>query len=498
VPVEQETGLTPSERYLGKLCRASFLSLWSYPNLYTDKGVTERNRLGKELCDLLVIFENNIIIFSDKSCQVPDTGDVSLDWKRWYKRAIKRSADQIFGAERWLAEFPKRIFLDPLCTKPFPLDVPSPQDWTVHRIVVALGAGERAAKYFGGGSRGSLMLVPSIVGDKHLSDELPAGPFRVGEIEPSKGFVHIFDDVTLDIVMREVDTISDFVDYLQRKADFLRSGRVFMCHGEEEALAYYLSNLDDQQNPSFELPLEAKIDPTFKIVLSEGLWDEYKNGEFFAIKSELQSAGAFVDTLIEGFSEHILDGTLAYGNERGLKNHERNVRFLAAEPRRQRAMMAHAMLQKMSTTPRNVRSSVVLKSTLPDTMFVFLLLPKDAGQSQHNYRIQRQDMLEAYAHVVKFQNPTVKHVYGIATEPGLGNRGRSEDLMSFDFSEWTEADDIRAKQIQDAGRILVDVNQRSLFFDPPNTSRPELAFGNRKERRKAKALARRQPSGPAF
>lgn len=487
--VEQETGITPSERYLGKLCRASFLSLWSYPNLYTDKGVTDRNRLGKELCDLLVIFENNVVIFSDKSCQVPDTGDVSLDWKRWYKRAIKRSADQIFGAERWLAEFPNRIYLDPLCSKPFPLDVPSSQNWTIHRIVVALGAGERTAKFFGDDSRGSLMLVPWITGDQHLKDEPPGGPFRIGEIDPAKGFVHVFDDITLDIVLGELDTISDFVTYLNKKVEFLRSGKI-LAHGEEALLAYYLTNLDDDYNPSFDLPVAFKAEHETALVLSEDLWDGYQDSDYCQMRRELQSAGAFVDKLIENFSRHILDGTLAYGNERELRDHERNVRFLAAEPRHRRGMMAHVILQKLATTPKNVRSSVVLPSTLPDTMFVFLLFPMSVGQTSNNYRIERQRMLEAYAYVVKYQNPTVKRVYGIAIEPGNTRRGRSEDLMSFDFTGWTDADNENAQKIQDEGQILTDVSHRSALLDPPNTSRPDLALGNRRERRKAKALAR--------
>jgi hypothetical protein len=30
-PVEKAVPVTPAERYLGKLCQRSFLSLWSYP-----------------------------------------------------------------------------------------------------------------------------------------------------------------------------------------------------------------------------------------------------------------------------------------------------------------------------------------------------------------------------------------------------------------------------------------------------------------------------------
>jgi hypothetical protein len=69
---ERGRGLTPSERYLKRLCEKTFLSLWSFPNLF--KGP------GDELCDMLVVYENDVIIFSDKSCAFPDTGSLELDW----------------------------------------------------------------------------------------------------------------------------------------------------------------------------------------------------------------------------------------------------------------------------------------------------------------------------------------------------------------------------------------------------------------------------------
>jgi hypothetical protein len=56
-------GLTESERYLANLCEKSFLSLWSYPNVFRDQGRNEGKGDGKELCDLLVVFDRDVIIF---------------------------------------------------------------------------------------------------------------------------------------------------------------------------------------------------------------------------------------------------------------------------------------------------------------------------------------------------------------------------------------------------------------------------------------------------
>jgi len=145
----RSSGLTPSERYLRSLCDRSFLTLWSYPNLYKAPG--------QELCDLLVVFGHHVIIFSDKSCDFPNTGNLKLDWSRWYRRSIKKSADQVFGAERWIRSHPDRIFTDSRCTQRFPLDLPPRDQVSFHRLVVALGAAERSRAHLGGS--GSLMLI---------------------------------------------------------------------------------------------------------------------------------------------------------------------------------------------------------------------------------------------------------------------------------------------------------------------------------------------------
>jgi hypothetical protein len=214
-PVEKGKGVTRAENYLGVLCDRTFLSLWSYP------GVHRPNPSGnKEICDLLVVFHNHIIIFSDKDCVFPDTGDLNQDWNRWYRRAIKGAADQIWGAERWIKRNPDKLYLDPECKQPFPIELPDPSKAVFHRIVVAHSGAERCQREMGGGS-GSLMIVSNTVGDMHYAGEPHNGtPFQIGQVDPTKGFIHVFDDISLDIVMKTLDTVSDFTAYLTKKEQF--------------------------------------------------------------------------------------------------------------------------------------------------------------------------------------------------------------------------------------------------------------------------------------
>lgn len=112
--VFKSAGSTPSERLLTKLCEQSFLGFSSYANTYHDQGGP------KELCDLLVIYGNHIILFSDKSCAFPDSGQLNVDWSRWFRKAIMESAKQVRGAERWLKEHPDRVFVDHKCAQRLP------------------------------------------------------------------------------------------------------------------------------------------------------------------------------------------------------------------------------------------------------------------------------------------------------------------------------------------------------------------------------------------
>lgn len=75
--------MTPSEAYLAELSRRAFLSPWLYSNVFTDEGQRAGKGVGRELCDLLVVFGNDVIVFSDKHIGLSQQGDVGVNWTRW-------------------------------------------------------------------------------------------------------------------------------------------------------------------------------------------------------------------------------------------------------------------------------------------------------------------------------------------------------------------------------------------------------------------------------
>jgi hypothetical protein len=110
--INRGTGKTPTERHLAKLADRTFLNLWSYPNVFIDKRSAPTAQ-GQELCDLLVVCDPYVLVFSDKHVAWQGDEKLSLSWKRWYKRAIAHSVRQIRGAQRWIDTYPDRIFIDP-------------------------------------------------------------------------------------------------------------------------------------------------------------------------------------------------------------------------------------------------------------------------------------------------------------------------------------------------------------------------------------------------
>lgn len=436
-------GVTEAERYLAELCKRTFLSLWSYPRVFKDQGKPKDKGEGKELCDLLVVFENHILIFSDKDCRFNDAIDLSLAWSRWFKKTVQKSAEQVWGAERWIKNFPTRLFLDSRCLVPFPINLPDPKRTIFHRIVVAHDA-SRACRAKLGGS-GSLMLDNSLVGDAHLEM-----PFTIGQIDPAKGYIHVFDDTTLDIVMDTLDTITDFTTYLTKKERFLSGKRFVRAAGEEELLAVYFRGMNRKGEHDFVF--DGKYDV---LMFPEGFWDEFTGSPERQAQIESDKISYTWDDLIEKFAFHAMSGTQYFTSGKPLREQEVVFRFLARESRTRRRSLAislHETLEKSIEAP--MLSARVMQPTEGESLYyVFLFLKCKPGATADEYRSVRKNLLANYCLVTKLVHPDAQHIIGIASEAGLPPQ-RSEDLIYLDVTRWSSADQARAKQIQEEFGLL--------------------------------------------
>ena len=444
LPVVKAEGVTDSERYLAKLAGKSFLNLWSYPSLYRDQKQSGSGD-GKELCDLLVVCGRQIIIFSEKTIAWPN-GELDVAWKRWVKRAVRVAAKQAQGAERWITKYPDRVFLDRGCKTHFPIDLPSPEDRVIHRVVVAKGAAEACREHVPNSS-GSMIIKPAIKGNRHWSSAPgEIEPFSIGDVDPAGSFVHVIDDVALDIIMRELDTIRDFTDYLDKKEVFVRSGRLFRAHGEENLLAYYEVRINDEGVHDF-VPNREKHE---QVEIDRFLYSNLRVDARYVARRQADKISYLWDELITNFTTHIIDGTSITpdGYEFDLKKSELGVRYMALEPRFARRSHGEA-----------VRGALEIGMTR-DRFFRTIMSPTDAKRNEtaffihtfkylnwmeqeggyKKYRAKRAECTQVYARGLLEAYPHLKRVVGIALEPPGQGRGSSQDLVYAEQYDWTDED----------------------------------------------------------
>lgn len=456
--VVRSKGVTQAERYLQRLCDRTFLSLWSYTNVYRGQRSGGGKGDGKELCDLLVVFGDDVLIFSDKSGAFPDTGNVHTDWSRWFRKAVAESACQAWGAERWLKKFPDAVFLDAACTQPLPLKIPPPDRIRVHRIVVAHNVADRCSQFFPGSSP-TLMFDSSIGGKDHYRDAGTYQPFCIGWIDADRPFVHVFDDASLEIILKTRDTITDLVEYLRWKEALIESARsrkvVLRYCGEEDLLANYLPR--GGRPAGFSLPND--IDYFF---LEEGDWKAFESSPERASQLAADSGSYLWDAVIEQFNANILGGT-SYNPQgpdhrepRPIADREKTLRFMAREKRVRRRFLSEILLDLVRTTTSSQWARrVVLPSKPGDAHYCFLAFPHSASHSLEEYRLVRTRLLEALCHVTKLICPEAVDIVGFATQPGLETSPRSEDVAYLDARQWSEEQNEYARQLQIQYGLLV-------------------------------------------
>ena len=82
------------------------------------------------------------------------------------------------------------------------------------------------------------------------------------------------DDVTLDIILGELDTVVDFTDYLTKKAAFARSGLLRSAAGEQDLLAHYAIRVNEDGEHDFR---EDRRSDTAPLDLAPGQYERFES-----------------------------------------------------------------------------------------------------------------------------------------------------------------------------------------------------------------------------
>jgi hypothetical protein len=217
-----------AEETVHTLAENTFLLDWCYLNPKLPDG--------KELCDLLIVYDDTAIIWQIK--------DLRLDENNRYKKEeVEKNLRQLSGARRQMFDLKTNITL----TNP-----------------------RRGNELFHPSNIKNIFLISVLFGE---------GEDYLSPAENIKGYTaHIFTKDFTQIILEELDTIYDFVGYLKAKEELLKTKKGFIIGGgEEELLAAYLL-----ENRSF-----SQFDGHDFIVIDPGCWKMFQEKvEYKARKAE--------------------------------------------------------------------------------------------------------------------------------------------------------------------------------------------------------------------
>jgi len=335
--------MTPSEEFVYELANKTFLPFWSFANPIGKKD--------KELCDVLVICDNVVIIISVKEIKVSEGKNIDVQYERWIKKAIHASCDQIHGAERYILSSDKILLND----RKTWVDLPERSHLKIYRIAVAFG---------------SLETFP-----------LPTGDF-------GNGFVHVFDEKSTFTIFDELDTITDFIEYLEAKEKFF-VGRRIQASSECDFLAFYLQTNFD---------IGPKVD---LLSLDNNLWEKYiKSKEYAKWQNEIKQSFFWDNMINHLFNYHIRNNQ----SEVKRANLELAIRMINLESRWNRIELGMIL--------DNMRDSKVKARMLKPLhgkrhTYVFLKL------TSKNWDIKEKE-LELRSCVARVENPDTEIIIGIS------------------------------------------------------------------------------------
>ena len=445
--INKSKGLSGTEKMLAELCEKTFLNIWSYPNIYKSDG--------KELCDILVVFENHVYLFFDresKKFENPEK-DISLQWERWRKEVIEKQMVTVAGAKKYILAGGK-LFLDQKNLTPFP--IPIPGNPIVHKIIVAHGAKEACKNFSEANLSGSLAIGYSTT----VREEMNV-PFMLNMDKQDP--VHVFDSHNLEIILNELDTVHDFTAYITEKERAIeRYDTIYYC-GEEDLLGHYFMHYDPSRNTYTIGDDRTDVNGIF---IAEGEWETLVRSTPYRNRKQANSAFQIWDELIQRTGQNAIDG-IVKGNG-NIFNSQSAIYEMAKEPRFYRRTLSEVMIAAIKNFSENIpglaRNMSYMPSFYNNKAYVFLQVRHpNIIDYENDYRPKRQAMLELACGAAKNKYPHLKKVIGIGIDAPKFSSTNAEDFILLECSQWSEEDK----------KIYEEANKGVNFFSS-NTMKEEM------------------------
>lgn len=420
VKIERCAAVNQTEKILAQLCDHAFLKMWVFPNPYREPN--------KELCDVLVIFDNNVIIFSVKDIKYnKDKGDIA--WQRWKRKAIDESINQIVGAEKWLKKHPDKIFIDPACKNPIPINLK--KNIRIYRMVIAHGVSDIISSNKNNIS-GSLAIKYS---DMNYPKEIPYS------VElPKDPIYHILDTANLEIVLNELDTITDFLNYLKEKEKTIKNCNAVIYSGEEDLMARYIGTIEYSTGKHY---LVKDLNKNAILKLEDIIWRDFSRSYEYLEKKNSDSISYIWDEILAEVCNYALNGELI-GNV-DVFNEDSPIKEMAKESRFHRRILSFGIQNAIDEFPDiiegNNRKVRFILSEDNQTAYVFLQIKYNEREDYENIvRPRRKQMLNVACGTLKNKYSKLKKVIGIAINSPKHHVYKDQDYILLNCQKWKRED----------------------------------------------------------
>lgn len=418
--IERGIPVNTTEKTLSDLCDLAFLKLWSFPNPYKEPG--------KELCDVLVVFDNNIIIFSVKNIKYNENKGLA-GWQRWKRKAIDESITQINGAEKWIKNHPDQIYLNKNCNTIIPIN--SKKKFKIYRIVVAHGISDSIANIPGNtsGSLGIKYSDNNDFEDVQYFVELPKSPIY-----------HILDSANLEILLKELDTITDFINYLKEKEKAIKLSKIVTYTGEEDVMGQYLRTIEPETGKHYILKDKNK---DLIVDFENTIWKNFSNSYEYKEKKILDKSSYLWDKYLQQLCEYALNGELT-GNI-DIFQESSPIKEMAKESRFYRRILSGGIIQSVNYFPEiaddYTRQVRLIMSEDNKSAYVFLQIKYNEQDDYETVvRPKRRQMLNIACGTLKNKHSFLQKIVGIAINSPKHHIYADQDYILLDCKKWTRKD----------------------------------------------------------
>lgn len=304
-----------AEEIVHNLATKTFLIDWCYQNPKLNSG--------KELCDLLVIFDSVAIIWQIK--------DLKLDKNGKYKKSeVDKNLRQLSGARRQLFELKTTIEL----------------------------SNNRRKETFDQGKIKEIFLISVLMGE---GEDYYSALKKVKDQD-----AHIFTRDFTQTVLNELDTVSDFCTYLRAKEELFTGKKrsIVVTGGEEDLLAVYI-----REGHSFD-----KFKGANNILIEGGAWEALLKDPRFIKKKEQ-------DRISYGW-----DGIINWTHE-GSERYELVARELARSNRFERRYLSKVFMDARVLAHEEKSGANLFRRIMPAEGVTYCFLLMDDPEPRERRRV---------------------------------------------------------------------------------------------------------------